>query len=559
MMDGRPDIPSEVQDLFDEYCSDVIDDERLRLLEEHLLGDEKLARAFATYFHLHTELRFAIRAGRAAGEAVARITGQQRRPHRAARRAMAGLIALSLVGLAALGVWGWHRRVTDRPPLTIAPKPYPRVDVEDGLAVVVRLDAVRWFETDPSRPAEGDVLAPGRFRFRSGRVTLTMFNGVVMVAEGPADLDLVSTERVFCRQGRLRTRVPRDAHGFVVSSPASAVLDLGTEFGLNVGSDGAAQVKVFQGRAEAVVRSGSGSDVQERSRLLGPAGAFDVDPSAGQIRPARNPQGFAAPSDLDAPPLALDPSYPRAVLASGPWSYWRFESMEQNAVANEIAGRPPLLARGPVRLTDPPPAGSAGANRSALFTADQVVKYFEMEGSWQPAPEPGRAAELWFLSEAIDHASLISLVGEKDTNHHTFFLELTSRNRHTLHPPAIVRFLDRWPAGTDGGCNIYSEHHYTPYRWHHVVGQMNGGRMELFLDGKPARSLSENLEHPTQPSQVLLGRLSTIPLSDYIHSRAFVGQIDEVALYERPLSAEEIENHYKLGSREGREQSPRRD
>lgn len=546
-MSGVPEIPEEVRDLFDEYCSEVIDDERLGVLEEHLLDDEKARRAFAEYFHLHTELRFAIRAGRVAGEALDQVARRPRRPSRARRWAVAGLAAMLLAGLVAVGVRTWHRAAADRP--AIALRPYPRVGVEDGLAVVVKLDGVRWTRADEPHPAEGDVLAPGRLRFRTGRLTLTMLNGVVLVAEGPADFDVVSTERVFCREGRLRTRVPTEAHGFVISSPASAVLDLGTEFGLNVGSDGASQVQVFEGRAEAVVRSGSGAEVQERSRLLGPASVFDVDPAAGQIRSARRPQAFTAPSDLGAPPLTLDPSYSRIVMASRPWSYWRFESMDGGTVPNQVAGRPPLLARGPLRLTDPTPARPAPANRSAVFAPGQALQYFEMEGPWQPAPELGRAAELWFLPEAIDHASLLSLVGQKDTNHHALFLEMTSRNRHTLHPPAIVRFLDRWPAGTDGGCNIYSEHHYTPYRWHHVVGQMNAGRMELFLDGELTRSLSENLEHPTQPSQVLLGRLSTIPLTDYIHCRAFVGRIDEVALYDRPLSAEEVRDHYRLASR----------
>ena len=60
--------------------------------------------------------------------------------------------------------------------------------------------------------------------------------------EGPADLELIAIDRVFCRRGRLRTRVPDGAEGFVVSGPGSAVMDLGTEFALNVEADGKARV-----------------------------------------------------------------------------------------------------------------------------------------------------------------------------------------------------------------------------------------------------------------------------------------------------------------------------
>jgi hypothetical protein len=33
-----------------------------------------------------------------------------------------------------------------------------------------------------------------------------------------------------------------------------------------------------------------------------------------------------------------------------------------------------------------------------------------------------------------------------------------------------------------------------------------------------------------------------------VYSRPFVGLIDELALYDRPLSAEEVRRHYELGA-----------
>src|SRR5262249_35822943 len=80
------------------------------------------------------------------------------------------------------------------------------------------------------------------------------------------------------------------------------------------------------------------------------------------------------------------------------------------AVPKETAGGPRLPAGGRARLPAPAPAGAAAANQSPLSPPASAPSYFEMEGSWQPPAGPGRAAELWFLSEAIDHASLIALV-----------------------------------------------------------------------------------------------------------------------------------------------------
>src|SRR4051812_18411405 len=88
------------------------------------------------------------------------------------------------------------------------------------------------------QPVEGEILAARRLRLRAGGATLTFLSGVTLTLEGPADLDLVTIDRVFCRLGRLRARVPEGAEGFVVASPGSAVVDMGTEFGLNVEADG---------------------------------------------------------------------------------------------------------------------------------------------------------------------------------------------------------------------------------------------------------------------------------------------------------------------------------
>jgi hypothetical protein len=138
-----------------------------------------------------------------------------------------------------------------------------------------------------------------------------------------------------------------------------------------------------------------------------------------------------------------------------------------------------------------------------------------MDGLWEPAPDPGYAVELWFLPDSIDHASLVSLTAPQDTNNHRFFLETGSRNRHTLHKPAAVRFLDRWPSARERGRNIYSTPHYVPGRWHHLVGQINRGRMELYLDAEPTYSLPADPVRVIVACQVLFGRLSTVNTKDH--------------------------------------------
>lgn len=567
-----PDTHSELRALVEAVCEETITPEQMDRLEALVLADPEAAAFYITYLHMQADLvrEFGVAApsfgggdrapdagagtlgagvGGAAPPSVGQGTGRRPDPGRlshfprlAAALALAATIALGALGIARLRS---HRPTDGAAPVVAAPA-YPKVDFAKGLAMVVGLEGVEWEPDGSPRPSEGDLLPAGRFRFRSGKATLSMLTGVALVVEGPADLDFVSVERVVCHRGRLRARVPEGAEGFVVSGSGSAVIDLGTEFGMNVQADGTMRGKVFEGRVEAAVLNESGT--LQRSRMMREkSNTFEIDPRNGQIGTGAGPEEFVEPSTLAAPALVLDPGYRSAVLESRPWGYWRFESMDGGMIPNEIVGRPPLRVNGPVRLTEP-----ALGNRSVAFSGGKDAQYLMMDSPWRTTRYPGYAIELWCLTEQIGHSALVSTTAPPDTNFHQFLLELTSKDRGTLHQPASIRFLHRCPPGTGGGDNLYSHNLYIPFRWHHIVGQVNGDRMELVMDGEPTPPLSVDPEDTDQPSQFLLGRLSTVPKHGTLWERPLVGRMDEVAIYDRPLTIEEIRRHHRLGPRANR-------
>jgi len=77
----------------------------------------------------------------------------------------------------------------------------------------------------------------------------------------------------------------------------------------------------------------------------------------------------------------------------------------------------------------------------------------------------------------------------------------------------------------------------TPNRWHHVVGTYDGTTARLYYDGKLAGQIA------TKINTVLDG---TFHLGANIdeHTRDFLGLVDDVAVYDRELTAEEIGDHY---------------
>ncbi len=449
--------------------------------------------------------------------------------------------AVVLIGLTGL-LWSIGRR--EAPPVVgSSPEVVPRkIAPEGGLAIVVQLVDAEWELGAGPKPSEGDSLPACHLALRSGRVTLNSVNGVILTLEGPSDLEIVSSDRVVCHRGKLRVRVPDWAKGFVVSGPGSDVTDLGTEFGMNVEADGKARIMVFEGKAVAAVGNKSGSS--QRTRTIEEHRALDIDPQKFQLTDAvEEPESYVPSPTLTIPPLAIAPVYRDTVLAARPWGYWRFESMDGGAVPNEVAGRPPLLATGPVRLV-------GSGNRSVAFGSEEAEQCLLMDGRWAPPREAGYAVELWFAPERIAVASLAGLFVPQGTNQygHVFQLELTSKDRkEVLFQKPSIRFLHRWPPGLEGGDNLLFNY-YVPYRWHHVVAQAKRDQIELFVDGEALPPLATNPGRETETCSFILGRLKPLPrFPGFWQSRPFVGQLDEVALYDHPLSAEEIRRHHALG------------
>jgi hypothetical protein len=97
----------------------------------------------------------------------------------------------------------------------------------------------------------GDTLQPGDLvRFEKGRVVIRFESGVKLAVEGPADLQMVSNNGARMIQGRATVRVPGKIKGFILETPADRIVDLGTAFGVRVGSNGATSISVFEGEIE---------------------------------------------------------------------------------------------------------------------------------------------------------------------------------------------------------------------------------------------------------------------------------------------------------------------
>lgn len=506
------------------------------LLEQRATGD---SRGFLDV--LETRLAAEQEGRRFLGELARRLRREgapaARRRHGRSWAAVAAVFVLS-----ALAVLPWAARRRGAGPV----RPMALATAVEPLAMVTQLDAAQWEPEGGRHPAEGDVLGARRLWLRHGRVVLSFLSGVTLTVEGPADLDLIAIDRVFCRTGKLRARVPAGAEGFLVTSANSGVTDLGTEFSLALDANGRSRVVVVEGAAELALLDAKGAP--QRTQHVEETESFELDPKTGRITEVVGEPVRIVPALAPlVPALPLNPRYADAVMESRPRAYWRFGEMAGSAIPNELPGGPPLRVNGPLTV-ERGPEGSG----CVVFKASADEQCLTMDGAWELPREPGHAAEFWFLADRFEHAGLVGLYPPLELNPkgyakryaHLLFVELLAYQRQSLHPPATVRVHHRWPPHLTEENNLYSSI-YAPARWHHVVAQMAGGRMELYYDGVPSFTTPEPMAQPGLPCRLVVGRKTPDPLNRG-DCRPFVGRLAELALYDHPLSDKEIRTHYQL-------------
>ena len=107
------------------------------------------------------------------------------------------------------------------------------------------------FEKDTS---VGDELPAGPMVLNEGAAQIDFGRGAMMTVEGidgsPAIFELKTDNHVALDRGRLAVKVPPGAVGFTVSTPKYDIVDLGTEFAVEVDDAGEIQVHVFEGRVD---------------------------------------------------------------------------------------------------------------------------------------------------------------------------------------------------------------------------------------------------------------------------------------------------------------------
>ena len=416
-----------------------------------------------------------------------------------------------------------------------------------GFAVLSGQDSAVW----SGRPlVEGDLLPLGELHLKSGRVHIELFSGVQMVIEGDAQFSIDSPMQVTMDRGIARARVPEPAQGFKIKTNNGDVIDLGTEFSINV-DRGGADVHVVDGEVELQPRNSDSLRIDAGlSRRMSRSGEL-VDASAPLIESV-GPSEFQSLLRDKQKKRFAEWVQARRQIESDPRlvAYYQLQSNPSlnNRIAN-LAGAEPLSSSDGSVVAATPTTDRWGNSDAALD--------FSRVGSRVRLDVPGEYHSLtmlcWIKINSLDrmYNSLFLTDGHEDREPHwqlmydgrVFFSVKVPRpdgvsefDQPVFHSPKI------WDASLNGRWIMLA-----------VTYDVDQAQVTHYLNGRSISS--ESIPENQIVNSIRIGPASICNWSEPMYRtdpqfvlRNLNGSMDEFALYSDALSADEILQLYRDGS-----------
>ena len=230
---------SHLQRLIAGHLDDSLTPEESAELNTLLKSDPEAAPAFAKASLLHHALRESFQTGTIVPLENAPVVPSKEaaKPKNVIpfQKALPWAIATAACLVAAFSLFS-----TPLPPLAkkanteaATPVDTHTMEIHDsGFAVLTRVVDPLWVSSNP--PSQSDFLPAGHYQMTQGMAQIEFLSGVSVVLEGQASFEILSADEMRLTEGKIRAHVPPPAIGFKIHTPQGTVLDLGTEFALDL-------------------------------------------------------------------------------------------------------------------------------------------------------------------------------------------------------------------------------------------------------------------------------------------------------------------------------------
>ncbi|HEY4232057.1 MAG TPA: LamG domain-containing protein [Lacipirellulaceae bacterium] len=379
-------------------------------------------------------------------------------------------------------------------------------------------------------------------------MTLPTGGSAKIEIEGPAKMVLTTQGAPSLSFGKFSASISAAYGEFVLETPCGQVL-VSEDSSLGIAVFGTEiEVHVFTGRA--VVASPWASETRAPEKFTVETGkSIRLSASdSGQFKVERhsaNPEYFASQISMSSDELSIPPEYVKDILHASPLLYWRFNGAPDGTVRNEIGER----FRG--KVVGSPKWVRENDNQTIEFGADgtnAVQKaYVKSTDSFDDLLSANYSVEVWIKPSHFHLGSLVSFVQDSpihgEVGMHGMLLELggVGTMPTLIEHPGRIRFLHRDPPSNDItlGTSCFSRTPYELRKWTHIIAAKDGPEMRLYINGELVAAGQDK-------SELSPGLLMIVGQLDQQRTmRAFIGQMDELAVYNRALSAEEAQQHYQ--------------
>ena len=363
--------------------------------------------------------------------------------------------------------------------------------------------------------------------------------------EGPTSVVLASQPGASIAYGKIIVSSISAGDGiYPIESPFGRVLvEPGAEVGLiTFGSN--AEIHCFRGKVtiESPWLQPSDSTPNDTSLHAGESIVFhDVGRAVLQARRGTaDKRQFTPQVAMSNDFLSVSSEYVREVVAAEPVAYWRFEDADAKAAKNEMGLSYQGRIKGEVARVGP------AGNQSIELGLNGKHGSLLADESWDDVLQGDFSIELWMKPSHHHLGSMIGFVGEFDPalrrNRHGVLLEACGPVGAEGWRVNRIRFLHRseLTAEATDGVSCFSRPAYEVRRWQHVVATKEGDQLRLYLDGELVHTEVDPAPTP-RGLHLVIGQLYTETLE-----RFFIGQLDEIAVYNRSLSPNEVTRHHDL-------------
>ncbi|WP_228714543.1 LamG domain-containing protein [Posidoniimonas corsicana] len=362
--------------------------------------------------------------------------------------------------------------------------------------------------------------------------------------EGPASVFLRADGKIGVRHGTVTADARPKGGEFSLETPAGAIQVLAdASFGIRATED-SHEIHAFDG--ELIVTPGRGTLSTEGMRVSrGNALRLQLrfKEIVGAEHIAASPAAFASSRSMLSDRVRFGKAYQDIVLRSEPVVYLRFAQASRVVPNLGSAEGLDLHQVGEVHWR------TATDQATVEFGLNPNPGCFVSQDYWPNEPLGSYSIEFWMKPSQYRNGSLVSLVGKDPQGTmypHGLLVELggpvVSADRGV--PSSAIRFLHRNPLSLRGdvGTSCISSSNYRVRQWQHIAVTKDGQKMTLYLDGKVMAEAHELRNLPGQ-LRLVVGQIYPLDGSENYNTkgiRPYIGQVRELAAYERPLEASEI-------------------